>query len=168
MAWPLTELDPRYSDPAAQALPWSIGRENLATAPLYWLSTVRPDGRPHVTPLLAVWLGDLAYLCTGAAERKALNLWDNRYCVLSTGTNALDSGLDITIEAEATRLRDDQTLQEVAAAYLDKYGTDWTFQVRNGKFVHADGVNEAVVFQLTPCVGFGFGKDPYSQTRWRF
>ncbi len=28
-------------------------------------STVRPDGRPHVTPLLAVWADDALHFCTG-------------------------------------------------------------------------------------------------------
>ena len=35
---------------------------------------VRRDGRPHVTPLPAMWLDGALHLCTGAHEEKARNL----------------------------------------------------------------------------------------------
>jgi hypothetical protein len=66
-------LDQRYSDGQATEVPWSDARERLAGAGVYWLSTVRPDGRPHVTPLIAVWLDDALLFCTGPQERKARN-----------------------------------------------------------------------------------------------
>ena len=34
--------------------PWAEARERLAEADTYWLATVRPDGLPHLAPLLAV------------------------------------------------------------------------------------------------------------------
>ncbi|MFB7546034.1 DUF6191 domain-containing protein [Streptomyces sp. NPDC056154] len=37
------------------------------------MSTVRPDGRPHVTPLIGVWSQSALYFSTGASERKGLN-----------------------------------------------------------------------------------------------
>jgi hypothetical protein len=40
----------------------------------FWLSTARPDGRPHVTPFIAVWLDEALWFCTGADELKAKNL----------------------------------------------------------------------------------------------
>ena len=59
---PLTELSP-FSSPDAVQTEWSRARAELANVEVYWLSTVRPDGRPHVTPLLGVWLdGALYYL----------------------------------------------------------------------------------------------------------
>ena len=58
---PQTRLDPRYSDPQATATPWSEAQDRLARAELFWISTVRADGRPHVTPLVAVWLDDAVY-----------------------------------------------------------------------------------------------------------
>jgi Pyridoxamine 5'-phosphate oxidase len=36
--------------------PWAEARERLADADSYWLATVRPDGPPHLVPLLAVWV----------------------------------------------------------------------------------------------------------------
>jgi hypothetical protein len=41
------------------ATPWSEGRQRLETPErerIYWLATVSPDGRPHVRPILGLWL----------------------------------------------------------------------------------------------------------------
>ena len=119
---PVAELDARFSAEGATATPWTTGRQHLADAELYWLSTVRPDGRPHVTPLLGVWLDDALYFCTGETERKARNLAQNPHCVLTTGTNALHAGIDMVVEGDAVRVRDDAALQRVADAYEAKYG----------------------------------------------
>ena len=46
----------------------------LERAELYWLTTVRADGRPHVTPLIAVTADGAVHFCTGLREQKARNL----------------------------------------------------------------------------------------------
>jgi nitroimidazol reductase NimA-like FMN-containing flavoprotein (pyridoxamine 5'-phosphate oxidase superfamily) len=65
---PVAGLDARFSSDGATATPWSQARDGLEAAEVYWLSTVRPDGRPHVTPLIAVWLDGALYFCTGPTE----------------------------------------------------------------------------------------------------
>ncbi len=164
---PVTTLDDRYSSPDAVPTDWSDALGRLENAELAWLSTVRPDGRPHVTPLLFVWLDATLYFCTGPAERKARNLSRNPHVVLTTGTNSFEPGLDLVIEGDAERVTDDALLRPVAAAYLAKYGSDWHFEVGDGGFVHP-GHGRAVVYAVAPGTAFGFGKDPFSQTRWRF
>ncbi len=163
---PVTELDVRYGDPDAGAVDWGEGRRILEEAEIYWLSTVRPDGRPHVTPLIGVWLDGALHFTTGAAERKALNLRTNRHCVLTTGCNTLGGGFDVVVEGDAVALRQDDALTRLAAAYEAKYGAAWHFDVRDGVFVGEGG--EALVFQVRPATAFGFGKGHFSQTRWRF
>jgi len=69
---PVTELDSRFSDPAAVAAGWEETRRTLADAELFWICSVRADGRPHVTPLVAVWFEEAMYFCTGDAEQKAI------------------------------------------------------------------------------------------------
>ena len=64
------ELDPRFSAPDAVARPWPEAREILDSAKTYWLSTVRPDGRPHVTTISAIWQDEEVYFSTNEAERK--------------------------------------------------------------------------------------------------
>jgi general stress protein 26 len=170
---PVAELDPRYSGADATALPWSAANDLLETAELFWVSTVRPDGRPHVTTLQAVWMEGALYFSTGPAERKAKNLEGNTNVVLTTGCNTF-AGLDVAVEGEAVRQTDQATLERLADQYVAKYGEDWRFSVREGAFYHgaesgADDHGPAYVFEVRPKTVFGFGKgEPFSQTRWRF
>lgn len=162
---PLTELEPRFSSDGAVPTPWSVGRERLEQAAVYWLATVRPDGRPHVTPLFAVWLDGALYFCTGAEERKAKNLARSSPCVMTTGCNTI-AGLDVVVEGVARRVRDAGALERIAASYASKYG--WRFSARDGA-LRGEAGNVAIVFELRPSTAFGFGKgEPFSQTRWRF
>ncbi|MEW1724350.1 pyridoxamine 5'-phosphate oxidase family protein [Streptomyces sp. NPDC093109] len=164
---PRTELDPRYGDPAAEPLPWPRAVELLAGAEVFWLTTVRPEGRPHVTPLLALWWDGALYFCTGAGERKARNLAHSPEVVLTTGTNTLRGGCDLVIEGTAVRVADEGRLTALAGAWEAKYGPDWHVEVREGAFT-GNGGNTALVFAVFPRTAFGFAKDPYGQTRWRF
>jgi nitroimidazol reductase NimA-like FMN-containing flavoprotein (pyridoxamine 5'-phosphate oxidase superfamily) len=164
---PQTALAERFSSPGASAIDWAVGRRRVEEAELFWVSTVRPDGRPHVTPLISVWLEDAAYFTTGADERKAKNLALNPSCILTTGCNLLEEGLDVVVEGKARRIEDVARLRRVAEAYESKYGSTWHFDVRNGAF-HSDDGSESLVFEVAPTTAFGFGKGEYSQTRWRF
>ena len=164
---PIVELGASFSSPEATPRPWAEARARLENAEIFWLSTVRSDGRPHVTPLIAVWLAEALWFCTGAYERKAKNLAHNPRCVLTTGCNLLGEGLDVIVEGDAVNVRDDAQLRRVADAYLAKYGADWAFTVRDGAF-HLHG-NTALVFTVAPSTAFSFGKgQPFSQTRYRF
>jgi hypothetical protein len=121
-----------------------------------------------VTTLLAVWLGDAAYFCTGAEERKGRNLAENPHVALTTGGNRLHEGLDVVVEGDAVRVRDVAKLHRVADAYEAKYGTEWRFTVSdNAAFRNSFG-GEALVYEVAPVTVFAFGKGPYSQTRYRF
>ena len=116
---PTVELDSQFSSNDATPIPWAEGRERLEGAEVYWISTVRPDGRPHVTPLLSVWLDGALYFCTGPDERKAKNLVRNPHCILATGCNALDEGLDVVVEGDAVGVSDYARLGRVADAYRE-------------------------------------------------
>jgi Pyridoxamine 5'-phosphate oxidase len=133
------------------------------------LTTVRPAGRPHVTPLLAIWLDGALYFCTGASERKAKNLALNPQCILTTGRNTLD-GIDIVVEGEAAMVSDRPELAHVADTYESKYGAHFTSPEGNW-FGLGDTIRrgEVLVFRVAPSTAFGFGKGtPSSQTRWSF
>ena len=116
MATPSTELDTRFSEPGAEPTSWQDTLEAIKQAELFWISTVRADGRPHVTPLVAVWLDDALHFSTGAGEQKALNLENNPRVALITGANGWQSGLDVIVEGEAVRVTDPERLRLLAAA----------------------------------------------------
>jgi hypothetical protein len=75
----------------------------LAESEMFWLSTVRGDGRPHVTPLPAIWLDGTLYFCTGPQEQKTRNLESSSRCVLAAGGNQFRSGLDVVVEGSWPR-----------------------------------------------------------------
>jgi len=103
------------------------------------------------------------YFSTGSAsERKARNLARNPHCILTTGNNTLNEGLDLVIEGDAVRVIDEDLLQLLADSFATKYGESW-----RGNFIGDDG-DANLVFQVTPTTAFGFDKGMLSQTRWRF
>jgi nitroimidazol reductase NimA-like FMN-containing flavoprotein (pyridoxamine 5'-phosphate oxidase superfamily) len=165
---PVTELSAFSSDDAIPT-EWSKGRRELQDAEVYWLSTVRPDGRPHVTPLLGIWLDGALYFCTGPDERKAKNLALNTRCILTTGCNRLD-GLDLVVEGQAAGVSAPAELGRVADTFESKYGAHFTAPEGTWSGL-GDAIrrNEVLVFRIAPMTAFGFGKGaPYSQTRWSF
>jgi nitroimidazol reductase NimA-like FMN-containing flavoprotein (pyridoxamine 5'-phosphate oxidase superfamily) len=167
---PVTDLDRRFSSPGAKAARWAGAKQQLQEAEVLWLSTVRPDGRPHVVPLIAVWLDGALYFSTGEGERKAKNLATNTHVTITTGSNALTEGFDIVVEGEAKIVSSDAKVRRIADAYVAKYGEGWRLP----------GLDGVVVFEVTPSKAFGFGRrdgqigppsgegESFSQTRWRF
>jgi general stress protein 26 len=167
MTEPVTELDPRFSDPGAVATGWDEALRVLKEAELSWITTVRTDGRPHVTPLVAVWLDDALHFCTGAAEQKAVNLRSNPHVILTTGCNTWERGLDVVVEGDAVRVTDNGLLGRLAEAWATKWDGRWHFDVRGGAFAHEDG-GEALVFSVSPTKVLVFAKGNFSHTRHRF
>ena len=169
---PTPELNHDFSDSGTTPRPWADARSRLQEAEIYWLSTVRPDGRPHVTPVAAVLVDDSLYFGTGPAERKVDNLAANAKCILTTGTNRLSDGFDIVVEGEADRLTEAKVLRPIAAAFEEKYPGVMQYEVRDdGTVKNADFAGgDAVIFRVAPVKAFGFwrGEDGFSQTRWRF
>jgi nitroimidazol reductase NimA-like FMN-containing flavoprotein (pyridoxamine 5'-phosphate oxidase superfamily) len=165
MSDPVGDLDPAFSSPGATARPWSDVDHALTSAKIFWLSTVRADGRPHVTPLPAVWSDGALHFCTGAGEQKARNLGRNPNVALTTGTAKQDEGLDVVVEGAATRVTDAGRLEKLKDLWKERHG--WDFAVRDGVFVQ-DGEHEALVFAVVPAKILAFGKgEPYTQTRFR-
>jgi hypothetical protein len=166
---PTPELDARFSDPQASPTPWSVTAQALARAELYWITTVRADGRPHVTPLVGIADDHVVSFCTGLGEQKARNLEHNQHVVIITGRNTWARGLDVIVEGTAVRVEDAESLRRAADAYLDKYGDDWRFDVGDGVLTHGEaGEIGAALFRVEPTKVLAFAKDPHGQTRYRF
>jgi PPOX class probable F420-dependent enzyme len=165
-AHPTAELDVRFGDPQAVPTPWERTRQVIEDAELFWISTVRGDGRPHVTPLPAVWQDDALHFCTGAAEQKGVNIARDPRVALTTGNNAWKAGLDVVVEGAAERVTNDVQLQRLADAWATKYDGDWQYEVADGAFQHEGG--EALVFRVKPTKVLAFAKGDFAQTRYRF
>jgi nitroimidazol reductase NimA-like FMN-containing flavoprotein (pyridoxamine 5'-phosphate oxidase superfamily) len=167
---PIAELDPRFSSPGAKPLSWSKAIRQLREAEVSWLSTVTPEGRPHVVPLIAIWLDGALYFSTGKTERKAKNLRTNGHVTIATGSDGLTEGFDVVVEGEAAAVTSAAKVRRVAKAYVEKYGAGWRLP----------GLDGVVTFEVTPTKAFGFSRrdghvgppsgegEHFNQTRWRF
>jgi hypothetical protein len=142
----------------------------LADARFYWLATVHPSGRPHVRPVLGVWVGDRLCTTTNPAAQKGLNLERDPRCSVTARTDRMD----VVLEGAASRVTDETELRQVAEGYGSKYG--WPMTIVVGDFDAPYGAPTAGPppyrpYAITPTVVFGFGTDDETAprtTRWQF
>ena len=169
------KIDPRYGHASAATPPWTDIERLLADAQLYWIITVRSDGRPHAVPLVGVWQDGAFAFCTGSEEQKQRNLDGNSHVAVTTGTTGAggwDSGKEVVVEGSAVRVTDAEQLQALADAWFAKYGEDWRFEVRGAEFVElsdsgAGTAGGAWVYRVTPAKVIAFGGE-HGQTTYRF
>jgi hypothetical protein len=109
-------------------LPWEWARERLERAHNYFLTTVRPDGRPHVAPVWGCWMDERFYFSTDRASVKGRNLAENPCCVVCP-ENAAEA---IMVEGVAAEVTDGATLRRYVALYDPKY--QWTSDLAEGAF----------------------------------
>ena len=139
---------------ASGLLGWEWAAERLRNARRYWVSTVRPDSRPHCMVVWGLWREDRFYFSTGWESRKARNLRSNSSCVL-----AVERGEDaVVVEGAARLVEDEQHLHQLQQVYREKYGMGYPV--------------ESAVYVVEPSIVFGFIETPGqfqgTATRWEF
>jgi nitroimidazol reductase NimA-like FMN-containing flavoprotein (pyridoxamine 5'-phosphate oxidase superfamily) len=98
-------------------LAWDWVEERLATARNYWISSTRPDGRPHAMPVWGVWVQGAVVFGTHRASRKARNLAANASIAVH-----LESGDEaVILEGRAVEATDRSLLSAYVEAYERKY-----------------------------------------------
>ena len=163
MTEPTVTFDGDYSEPGSEPVPWAEVDRILPEAQLFWISTVRTAGRPHVTPMPAVWADRTLHFCAGDQEQKTANLSANPQVALTTGTPRLHRGVDVVVEGEAVRITDHDRLVELAALW--KQRLDWDYTV--GADSYDDGAGHVgLVFGVRPTKILSFGKSPHTQARY--
>jgi general stress protein 26 len=168
MSTPVTSLDARYSSSEATAFSWLETQHELEKAEIFWLTTVRADGRPHVTPLVAVWRSGALHFTTGDKEQKFANLRTNSHVVLTTGRNDWRDGVDIVVEGDARQGASQAELEDLSAVFQTKWdGDTWGYIARDGKFFHPEGF-EVQLFSVRPRTVYAFAKGTFGHTVHRF
>jgi Pyridoxamine 5'-phosphate oxidase len=152
-----------------QPLPWSEASARLGGGGWAWLATVRPDGGPHLVPVLCTWADPVLYLAAKRTTRKSRNLETEERCVLSK-----DAGdVHLVVEGRARRLQDEADLGRASAAFDRVHG--WKTWIV-GDELDADfgaptsGGPPYAVYEVRPTTTFAFPTDGESTTptRWRF
>jgi general stress protein 26 len=154
-------------------IPWSRARDELEgvstndTHKTYWLATVRPDGRPHVAGVGALWDDGKFYFTSGAGTRKSRNLAANPNCTISVTLPTLD----LVVEGTTSRVTDQATLQRIAERYAAQ---GWPASASDDALTAAYSAPSAGpppwnLYVLTPVTAFGVATaEPYGAMRWRF
>ena len=135
------------------------GERVAGTCRNYWLSTTRPDGRPHAKPVWGLWLDGAFLFSTHPETVTARNLGANTNAVVH-----LESGDRVAIlEGRAEPLEDPEALAEFTDAYEAKYG--WRVDPAD------PGELEAIaVYVLRPRIGLSWTESELAETitRWSF
>jgi nitroimidazol reductase NimA-like FMN-containing flavoprotein (pyridoxamine 5'-phosphate oxidase superfamily) len=169
MVKPTEHLDVRYSDPAAVAVRWTAAVARIAEAELAWVVTVRPDGRPHATPMVPVVHDGKVYFHTGRTEVKYANLRANPHVLVLAGDTAWDRGLDVAFEGTAAEVTDDALLYRIAELYRRRWDGRWQLEGAASTVVATNPDVPVVVLAVTPNRARGHAKgDPFGQTTYRF
>ncbi len=174
MSTPQATLDPRFGAPDAPAAPWPDVEQVLRTQQMACLSTVRPDGRPHVTPLVFVWVPGTSsdgwpgrlFVHTGEGEQKTVNLAANPACALVLAQPGWETGLDVVVEGAARRV-DDLADARLFAAALAAKNPDWTYEVDDVGLVDPASERRPVVLEVVVAKVLAFGRgERTAQTRF--
>jgi PPOX class probable F420-dependent enzyme len=136
----------------AAMLPWAWARRRLAAAHNYWLSTTRPDGRPHAMPIWALWLDETLLFSTSRRSRKGRNLSRRPQAVVH-----LESGdQTVILEGRVREVRDAAVLARYAAGYYAKY-----------RF-RPEAEPGSVTYALEARVGFAWRERDFPKSATRF
>ena len=141
-------------------LPWKWAEERLEKSHNYWIATTRPDGRPHVMVVWALWLDNVLYFSTGSQSRKAHNLAASPNCVMCTDR----AEQAVIVEGFAERVRDQAKLRQILALFERKYDYDMS------AFEKDILALKEPIFSVRPRVIFGLDekKSLPTATRWNF
>jgi hypothetical protein len=151
-------------------LQWDRVLHALANPPdklTHFLSTVRPDGRPHTVGVGAMYDEGGYYVVNGPNSRRARNLDVNSACTLAVQLN----GIDLVFEGHATRVTDAATLERLAARYRE---TGWPVEVDDETFTAPFSAPSAGpapwhLYEVIVETVFGVASsEPFGATRWRF
>ena len=180
-----TEREPLHEEPLLDdqpgTTPWSLARERLANpepGQTSWLATVRPDGSPHLMPIIAFWIEDAFHFVVGEGTRKGRNLAADGRCVIATGSSTLPS-LDVVVEGHAEPLTDEAAVRRIAEVLK---GNNWPLEARGEKVYGPNaptaGPPPYSIYRMVPSKVFGLpgmlGMEKFDRgdlpkpTRWEF
>ncbi|WP_405161736.1 pyridoxamine 5'-phosphate oxidase family protein [Nocardia sp. NBC_01499] len=134
----------------------------------YWLTTINPDGSPHMTAVGALWLDGAFWFTTGARTRKGRNLARDPRCAISVAAHEFD----LTVNGTATQVTDPATVAEIAARYAEDWPVtvDDTGQALTAAYsAPSAGPPPWHVYRITASTAMALGTvEPGGATRWRF
>lgn len=93
--------------------------ERLRAESIIWLTSTRPNGKPHSVPVWFWWDGETVLIFSQPGRPKVRNLRHSPYVVLAL--NATDEGEDVVIVEGIAELTTQPTSELIPPAFADKY-----------------------------------------------
>ena len=115
------EFPAEYGDPK-QRLDWADVERKLETAPVYWIASTRPDGRPHVIPRDGTWLDGALYYGGSAETVHNRNVTRNPNVVVHIGDGQEAIIVEGAIEITKPTKEMAQRLSDEMFAKYPQYG----------------------------------------------
>jgi hypothetical protein len=133
-----------------------------------WLTTINPDGGPHVTALGTQWADGAFWFETGERTRKGRNLARDPRCALGVATH----DFDLIVEGTAELITDPAVVAEMA----QRWAPDWPCRVDDsGVALTAEfsapsaGSPPWRIYRITTTAATAVGcVEPGGATRWTF
>ena len=91
----------------------------LRSEPVVWMSTVRPDGVPHLIPIWFSWDGEAILIASKPAAQKVRNIRENPVVMLALGRP--DADFDVGLLEGRAELLDVPSSELLPASHLAKY-----------------------------------------------
>jgi PPOX class probable F420-dependent enzyme len=91
----------------------------LRSEPIIWLSSVRPDGRPHLVPVWFLWDGAAILIFSKPAAQKVRNLRHSPQVMLAL--DSADEGEAVVLLEGRAELLGDDAPRSTLPAYAEKY-----------------------------------------------
>ncbi|HZQ20415.1 MAG TPA: pyridoxamine 5'-phosphate oxidase family protein [Terriglobales bacterium] len=153
---------PGYGLPKSKKglLPWKWAEDRVKKTREYWIATTRPDGRPHVMIVWALWMDGAIYFSTGAKTVKAGNLAKNPHCTMCTQNSSEAVIVEGVVETE----RNVEAIRKFVPLYERKY------KFKLGEMGENLIALKDPLFCLRPKVAFGLWEKKFATTatRWVF
>ncbi|HMO56958.1 MAG TPA: pyridoxamine 5'-phosphate oxidase family protein [Roseiflexaceae bacterium] len=137
-------------------------RIQLEAAKVYWIASVRPNGRPHVSPVWGIWLDEQFYFDGSPETRRMRNIAVNP--AIAVHLDSRNDGAEVVmLEGHAHLVEQPPRLltERIAAAYTTKYIAE--------KYAPSpDTWDQGGLYVVAPTVVIAWTNFQKNPTRWRF
>jgi PPOX class probable F420-dependent enzyme len=121
----------------------------LRAEPIIWLSSVRPNGRPHLVPVWFLWDGESILIFSKPNNQKLRNIQENPNVMLAL--EAANQGNDIVLIEGVAEFVEDPEVSPAMPEYAEKYAgllgrMNWTAEKMATSYTQAVRVRPGRVF----------------------
>ena len=126
--------------------------DRLRTEPTVWLSSIRPDGRPHVVPVWFTWDGAVFDLFSKPNAQKVRNLRAHPDVMLAVGRP--DAEWDVELIEGRAAILEEPTATHVSEHLFEKYAALMA-RAELDRATFVDTYSQPVEITPTRFVGYG-------------